>query len=109
MKKKKKRKKRRKKKKKEKRKKKKKKVIKKSWKKKGGSKKKTPKEKKKGGKKKKGKESRHNSGQPCGTDGTGTCLTAVHRCDSRRENRAESSGRMAVSHRFPAVTGTREK
>src|SRR5262249_21063603 len=30
-------------------------------------------------------------------------------CDPRRENRAESSGRVAVSHRFPAVTGSRRQ
>ena len=85
-------------------------------KKKAAGKKKSAKKKKKAGKKKKARQAATpaspadtTSAQetpPRGNDGTR--YTAVDRCDSRRENRAESSGRVAVSHRLPAVTGETE-
>src|SRR6185503_9358767 len=51
-------------------------------------------EEEKGGKEEKGIESRPTCGQPCGHHG-------------RRATRAESSRRMAVPYRLPAVTGNR--
>ena len=69
--------------------------------KKGGRKKEIRQQEEEGGKKEESKRSRL-TGQLRGNDGA---VNAVDRCDSRRGNRAESSGRVAVPHRLPAVTG----
>ena len=67
--------------------------------------------KKKKAAKKKSKKKKKAASKPAGpkasTAMTAPASNAVRRCDSRRENRAESGGRMAVSDRIPAVTGNR--